>query len=195
MASPAFETRIQTQSRPPEDLYGAVLEMFSKPLQTLVPPWSWKAAALNAVFRAGAFFLSNMKASPKQALRAMVIEAVYAVLTAGLIGAVSQRLRAAKPVWATGVLVCLALPGVMILAQFGVHHLAHTPHLGAGLLLSFSGSALSAAFSLYAMKRGSMLGGTNATSLRHDLQSFPRITLDFVLAIPRALLRRSKPLG
>lgn len=47
MTSPADEPARQTGSRPSESLRQALLEIFSKPLQNLVPPWSWKAAALN----------------------------------------------------------------------------------------------------------------------------------------------------
>ena len=172
----------------PENLYRGVAEIVSSPLRTLIPPWSWKAAFISALFRAGAFFSSNLKAGPHQAVRAMLIEAVYAVLTAGLIGAVSQRLRDAKPVWATAFLVSLVLPGIIILAQFEVHRLAHTPHVGAGMVVSFGGSALAAAFSLFAMRRGCLLGGDDSTSIRHDMEALPRITLDFVLALPRAFL-------
>lgn len=172
----------------PKDLYRGVLEIISSPLRTLIPPWSWKAAFLSALFRAGAFFSSNLKSGTHQAMRAMLIEAVYAVLTAGLIGAVSQRLRDAKPAWATSGFVSLVLPGIIILAQFGVHRLAHTPHVGAGMVVSFGGSALAAAFSLFAMRRGCLLGGNDSTSIRHDVEALPRITLDFVLALPRAFL-------
>jgi hypothetical protein len=173
----------------PENLYRGVFEIVSSPLRTLIPPWSWKAAFISALFRAGAFFSSNLNAGPQQAVRAMLIEAVYAVLTAGLIGAVSQRLRDAKPAWATSGLISLVLPGIIILAQFGVHRLAHTPHVGAGMVVSFGGSALAAAFSLFAMRRGCLLGGNDSTSVRHDIEVLPRITLDFLLALPRALLR------
>jgi hypothetical protein len=147
----------------PENLYRGVFEIVSSPLRTLIPPWSWKAAFISAL--------------------------VYAVLTAGLIGAVSQRLRDAKPAWATSGLISLVLPGIIILAQFGVHRLAHTPHVGAGMVVSFGGSALAAAFSLFAMRRGCLLGGNDSTSVRHDIEVLPRITLDFLLALPRALLR------
>ncbi len=188
MALSMSRTR-EPQSGPPRDLFGGLSEIISRPLQTLIPPWSWKAAAISALLRASGFFVSNLKSGTEQAMRAMLIEAVYAVFTAGLIGAVSQRLRAAKPAWATAALVCLALPGIMILAQFGVHRLAHTPHVGAGIVVSFTGSAVSAAFSLFAMKRGYLLGGNDSTSIRHDIKALPRITLDFLLAAPKTFLR------
>jgi hypothetical protein len=117
----------------------------------------------------------------------MMVEAVFAVLTAGIIGAISQRLRAANPAWATAALVCLGLPGVMILAQFVLHRAAHTPHIGPGLLSSFCFAAIAAAYTWYAMRHGALLGGIHSTSLRHDLQSLPSITLGFILAVPRSL--------
>ena len=189
MALSDTKARDTSSNGVPENLYGGVLEIVSSRLRTLIPPWSWKAALISALFRAGAFFSSNLKSGPHQAVRAMLIEAVYAVLTAGLIGAVSQRLRAAKPTWATAGLVCLALPGLVILAQFEVHRLAHTPHVGAGIVVSFCGSALAAGFSLFAMRRGCLLGGDDSTSIRHDIEVLPRITLDFFIALPRAFLR------
>ncbi len=173
----------------PNSLLPGLREIILHPWQTLVPPWSWKAAAINALFRGGFFFVNNLKAGTRPALQAMLLEGVYAVLTAGLIGAVSQRLRAAKPLWATASLTCLVLPGIMILAQFAMHRLVHTPHVGAGIVVSLVGSILCAAFTLFAMRRGSLLGGDDSTTIRHDIGILPQITLDFVLALPRMLLR------
>ena len=48
---------------------------------------------------------------------------------------------------------------------------------------------MAAAFTWYAMRHGALLGGTRSTSVRHDLGSLPGIALDFVLAVPRKLLR------
>ena len=186
---------VQPRSSPPEDLYGALWDILRRPVKTLVPPWSWKAALLSGLLRAGTFFTSNLKSGPREAVRAMLIEAVYAVLTAGLIGAISQRLRAANPVWATAAVVCLGLPGVMILAQFALHQLAHTPHASTGIMVSFASSAFAAAFSWYAMRHGSMLGGADSTTVREDFARMPRITLDFVSAIPRSIWKRIRPGG
>jgi hypothetical protein len=104
----------------------------------------------------------------------MLVEAVFAVFAAGLIGAVSQRLRASRPVWATAAVVCLGLPALMVVAQLGVHRTAHTVHVGAGLLASFCFASVSSAFSWYATRHGALLGGTHSTSLVHDILSLPR---------------------
>lgn len=175
----------QLTSHPPTDLYSGAREIVLHPVRTLVPPWSWKAAALSAILRAVSFFASNLRSGPKQAVRAMMIEAVFAVFTAGVIGAISQRLRAANPAWITAILVSTGLPGIMVLTQAVVHHAAHTPHVGLGLISSFCLAAIASAYTWYAMRHGALLGGTSSTSLRHDLHGLPEITLDFLLAIPR----------
>jgi hypothetical protein len=72
----------------------------------------------------------------------------------------------------------------MLFAQTGIHHLAHTPHLSGGLLLSFCLAAVSAAFSGYAMRNGAMLGGSDQTTICYDLQALPRIFLHLLLAAP-----------
>jgi hypothetical protein len=155
-----------------------------EPVKTLVPPWSWKAAAFAAAVRGAAFFFTNLQAGRGEATKALIVEAVFAFVTGGLIGAISQQLRNAEPLWATAAVVWIGLPGMMLLAQSGVHRLAHTPHLSGGLLLSFLVSAISAAFSWYAMRHGAMLGGSDETTVLHDIEVLPKILLHFVLAGP-----------
>jgi hypothetical protein len=174
----------------PDDLYSALRDIVFRPVKTLVPPWSWKAAALSALLRGITFFIGNLRSGHQNALQAMMVEAVFAIFAAGLIGAVSQRLRASQPVWETAAIVCLGLPVLMVVAQLGVHRAAHTPHVGAGVLASFCFAAVSSAFSWYAMRHGALLGGTDSTSFVHDVRSLPRIALDFVLAVPRTLYDR-----
>jgi hypothetical protein len=184
----------QTPSSP-VNLRHALHEVAVHPLQTLVPPWSWKAAAFAATVRGLAFFVTNLPAGRGEATKALIVEAVFAFLTGGVIGAISQQLRRAEPVWATAAVVWIGMPGVMLLAQSGVHHLAKTPHLSGGLVLSFCLSAVSAAFSWYAMRHGAMLGGSQETTIAHDLASLPKILLDFLMAVPRcaaAFLRKAK---
>jgi hypothetical protein len=134
------------------------------------------------------FFVGNLRSGHQHALEAMMVEAVFAIFAAGLIGAVSQRLRASQPVWQTAAIVCLGLPALMVVAQLGVHRAAHTPQVG--VLASFCFAAAFSAFSWYAMRHGALLGGTDSTSLVHDLRSLPGIMLNFVLAVPRTLYAR-----
>ncbi len=122
----------------------------------------------------------------------MVVEAVFAIFAAGLLGAISQQLREAQPLWATAFLVWAGLPGLMLLAQVGIHHMAGTPHQSSGLMISFALAMFASAFTWYAMRHGVMLGGVDETPVRQDIKALPGISLNFLLAGPR-LLRNMFP--
>jgi hypothetical protein len=177
----------RTSSAPPADLWQALQDILRRPVRTLVPPWSWKAAACNAVIRAAMFFITNLRSGHWVATKAMLVEAIYAVLVGGLIGAISQQLRRAKPLWATALVVWIGLPGTMLLVQVAIHRIAGTPHLGGGLVISFCLAALASAFSWYAMRQGAMLGGIDQTTITHDLSVLPGIAFGVLLVIPRLL--------
>jgi hypothetical protein len=168
----------------PVNLGRALREMVSNPLRTLVPPWSWKAAAFTAVIRGLTFFATNLQSGRQEAQKALVVEALFAFATGGLIGAISQQLRRAEPLWATALIVWVGLPSIMLLTQSGVHRLAHTPHLSGGLVLSYCVAVVAAAFSWYAMRHGAMLGGTDETTVLYDLEVLPQILLRFLLVGP-----------
>ena len=168
----------------PVKLGRALRQMLSNPPRTLVPPWSWKAAAFAALVRGLAFFATNLQAGRQEAVKALVVEALFAFVTGGLIGAISQQLRRAEPLLATVLVVWVGLPGVMLLLQTGLHRLAKTPHLSGGLVLSYAVAVVSAAFSWYAMRNGAMLSGTDETTVLHDLEALPKILLRFLLLGP-----------
>lgn len=180
--------KIPLPGSPQETLGAAIVDLFRRPLFNLVRTWSWKAATLSALLRASTFFATNLRAGKHKAVEAMLVEALFAIFVAGLMGAVSQRLRSAQPPWATFTFVCLAMPLLLLLTQSAVHHLAGTRYLGTGLILSFCFAAIASAFSWYAMRRGVLLGGADSTSLDHDARNLPRIILDFMLVIPRSVL-------
>jgi hypothetical protein len=173
-----------------EDLKSALRQLLRHPVRTLAPVWSWKSAAVSALLRASTFFATNLRAGDARAVRAALVEAVFAIFAAGTMGAISQRLRLARPAWMTALVVWLAMPMAMLLLQFGVHKLAGTPHMGTGLLVSFCFAAVASSFSWYAMRHGALLGGDAQTSLTHDARHLPRILLNYVLAVPRALIER-----
>jgi hypothetical protein len=176
------------EAAPSTHLGTAISQLLLRPRSTLFAAWSWKAASISAMLRAATFFATNLRAGSHKAVRAMLVEAAFAIFASGLMGAVSQRLRSAQPVWATALVVWLGLPVAMFLAQFEVHHLAGTPHINTGLIASFCFAAIASAFSWYAMRRGILLGGADSTSVAHDARHLPRILLDFVLIPPRTLL-------
>ena len=173
------------------DLRKTLIAMLRHPLRSIVPPWSWKAAAFSATLRALTFFATNLKSGQHVALRAMWVEAAYAIVATGLAGAISQQLRRTRPLWATLMVVLVGLPGVFVVGQAIVHNVAHTPRVAGGLIASFLLTALSSGFSWYAMRHGAMLGGVDDTTIQHDLKSLPGIALSFLLAVPRSLARDS----
>jgi hypothetical protein len=187
-SSSELDAQIARLGSSQESLGEATADLFRRPLFNLVRTWSWKAALISAMLRAGTFFVTNLHAGKHKALEAMLVEAVFAIFVAGLMGAVSQRLRAAQPPWATFTFVCLAMPLLLLLTQTAVHHAAGTRYLGTGLIVSFCFASIASAFSWYAMRRGVLLGGADSTSLDHDLRKLPRVILDFILVIPRAIL-------
>jgi hypothetical protein len=178
-----------------EELGTVLGTMVRRPVRTLMPVWSWKSAGISALLRATTFFATNLKAGEFDAVRAGLVEAVFAVFAAGVMGAVSQRLRLAVPAWKTAVVVWLAMPLAMLLAQFGVHTLARTPHLGTGLVASFCFAAVASSFSWYAMRNGALLGGDAETSLAHDMRHLPRIVLGYLMVVPRAVWRGLRSRG
>jgi hypothetical protein len=84
--------------------------------------------------------------------------------------------------------VCLGLPALMVMAQLAVHRAARTPHVGAGVLVSFCLASVSTAFSWYAMRHGSLLGGADSTMIAHDIVNLPGVTVSFITSVPRALI-------
>ena len=59
----------QEGTLPPDDLSKALRDIVFRPVKTLVPPWSWKAAALTAVLRGISFFFDNLKAGQQSTLQ------------------------------------------------------------------------------------------------------------------------------
>ena len=143
--------------------------------------WSWKTAAMSAFFRALIFLFANRHAGEKNALTAGLVEAVFAIFASGLLGAVTQRLRDARPLWATALVVWLGMPGLMTVAQWYVHLHFATVHMRAGLISSFVFASVASGFTWFAMRRGALLMGAGDDSLKHDVQTLPRVILEFVL--------------
>ena len=171
---------------PPSDLEAtlplgtALRGILYHPLR-LLAAWNWKTAAVSAVLRAAIFFFSNHRAGSGPALKAMLVEAVWATLAAGFAGAVTQRLRHAVPVRRTVLVVWLALPLCLLVAQLTVHRAMRTPHLRTGVLASFVFAALSSGFNWFAMARGAFVTGEHRSFTR-DLHLVPRLLADFLAA-------------
>ena len=147
----------------------------------LVQDWNWKAAAFSALLRALMFLLINLRAGSGRAIRAMLVEAVYATVAAGFAGAVTQRVRHAVPRWATALVVWLAIPFALLAAQAAVHVAMGTPRLARSLCASFVFAAFATGFNWFAMSRGAFLTGEDRSFTR-DLLLVPRLLWQFVTA-------------
>jgi hypothetical protein len=172
-----------------EPLGAALLDLLRRPLVNLVETWNWKAAALSAIIRAAIFLVANLRAGGHRAFRAMVVEGIFAILASGVMGAITQRLRSARPIAATGLVVWLAMPAAMVAAEAAVHHAFATPHLRVGLTLSFLLASVASGFGWFAQRRGVLLAGGVNDSVAHDLRTLPGVVLDFFTTPFRALTR------
>ena len=146
-------------------------------------------AAISALIRAGIFFAANLRAGSGRAVKAMLVEAAFATVAAGLAGAVTQRLRHAEPRWCTALVVWITLPVSMLLAQAGVHHAMGTPRLRGSMIASFVFAAFATGFNWFAMSRGAFVTG-EGRSFGRDLLLLPKLIKQFVLALPQAVFPR-----
>lgn len=142
----------------------------------LLRDWNWKAAAFSAMMRGTLFFLVNRYAGRASAVKAMLVEMVYATAVAGLAGAITQRLRHAMPRIATAAVVMLAVPLAMLAGQAVLHHSMRTPRLRSGLLLSFLFASLANGFTWFAMSRNVFVTGSSQGFFQ-DLARLPKLLL------------------
>jgi hypothetical protein len=172
-----------------EPLSHALHDLLHHPIENLIQGWNWKSGAISILVRSGIFFTTNLRAGGHRALRAALVEAVVAVLAAGVMGALTQRLRDARPIAATLLIVWLLMPAAMVGSEATVHHLFATPHIRTGLIVSFCLASVASGFAWFAQRRGVMLAGRAHLSIAHDLRELPAVILDFLLFLPRAILR------
>lgn len=153
--------------------------------------FNWKMAVLSAGMRAAIFFCANLRAGHSQALRATLVEAVYATISMGLLGTLTERIRNARPAWLTALAVWAAMPLAALAAELAVHHAFATPRLRTSMIASFIFSALGSGFSWFAMRRGAFLVGEKQDpSFAEDLRAVPLLVWEFVTAGPRAIWAR-----
>ena len=171
---------------------GAVLAaVLRQPFVTLVEAFNWKTAATSAILRAILFFFTNLRAGQQLALRATLVEAAYAICAMGVFGTITERIRNARPAWITGLTVWLAIPAILLSAQYVVHRSFGTPELRASLIGSFCFAALGTGFNWFAMRHGALIVGAERSTFAADLRALPNLVLAFVTALPRALFVRS----
>jgi len=168
--------------------------------ETTVTKWHWLAAGFNwkmavwsAVLRGGMFFLTNLRAGHGAALRATLVEAVYALVSMGLLGAATERIKDLRPEWLTAVMVWAAMPVLTLVGEFEVHVWFGTPRMKTSMMASFVLSAIGSGFTWFAMRRGAFLVGevgVREPTFMEDLRAVPILVWEFVSAGPRALMVR-----
>lgn len=158
----------------------------------LAAGFNWKMALLSATLRGGMFFLTNLRSGHVAALRATWVEAAYALISMGLLGAATERIKDARPAWLTAVMVWAVMPALTLLGEFEVHLAFGTPRMKTSMIASFCVAAIGSGFSWFAMRRGAFLVGEPGIeeSFSDDLRAVPMLVWEFVSAGPRALMAR-----
>lgn len=156
-------------------------DLVHRPGHYLITRWNWKAAVLSALFRGALFFAANLTSGVEAAGAAFALESVYRAGTSGSFAALTQAFRRATPAWAAALLVAAVVPAVALILEFGVHLLGGTPELARSMAVSAAFTAVSAAFTLFAMRRGVFIvGDTDRQSFLRDLAAFPGLIARFV---------------
>jgi hypothetical protein len=169
---------------------GGVLTGFVRsPVETILRQWNWKSAVLSAAIRGSLFFSTNIGHGLNAAFSAMAVESAFYITTAGFYGAFIQAFRRATPAWAATATVMFFMPAINHTLEFLLHLANGTRRIGASVAASVVFSMFSAAFNLYAMRRGALIVGEGRQSLTQDLLQMPRIVFDFFTSAPRALWR------
>lgn len=147
--------------------------------------WNYKSAVLSSCFRSGLFFTTNLSAGVDAATAAMVTEFLFRFVTSGFYGGATQAFRRVEPPRFGTLGAIVVLPTVAHSLEFLVHSARGTPELAASMAASVAFTALSTAFNLFAMRRGVLIVGAGAASLRRDLASLPRLMVSFIGAAAR----------
>jgi hypothetical protein len=145
-----FDMR-QEGSPPPDDLYSALRDILG-PSKRLCR----HGVGRQQHSREGSHFSSATCAQVQNALRAMMVEAVFCDFRRKTHRCSLPSITGFTAGLETAAIVCLGLPALMVVAQVGIHRAAHTPHVGAGVLASFCFAVASSAYSWYVMRHGAL---------------------------------------
>lgn len=154
--------------------------------------WNWKSAFVSAVCRALIFLAVNLPAGLDAAVRAMLIEFVFRAAAAGFYGALTEAFARRRPSAGTTLAALVVVPGVAHTMEWLVHSAAGTPRLLRSLGASMLFSLLTTLFNLHAMRRGALIAGRGARSLRDDLRDMPVLAASFAAAAVAAVRGRSR---
>jgi len=143
----------------------------------------------SALFRGGIFFTVNFKAGWRAAVGAMLAEFVWRTATSGGWGALTQMLRKVRPEWQGLLGSMLVAPALSHSIEFTIHYTRGTPMLAKSIITSICFTQVSNLFNLYAMRKGALITGPEARSLRQDMRDVPGLVGGFLLVLPRLIGR------
>src|SRR5271167_1431082 len=112
---------LSQQQPSPSSVMAALSDLARHPVQTFFYSWNWKAALLSAMLRAPLFLIATLRQGLEAVSIAVFAEAVYSAAISGCYGAVVQKLRRAHPLWASGVLILVILPGLLLWFDYLLH--------------------------------------------------------------------------
>jgi hypothetical protein len=170
----------------------ALRDLLARPGDLLIRQWNWKSALFSSIIRAIIFLVANLTSGWRAAAGATLAEFVFRAATSGFFGSITQALRTAKPAYMATLTLLVIQPIIAHTLEWGVHVLAGTPNLARSLISSVIFTEVAVLFNLYAMRRGALVVGDNATSMSSDLRRIPALILGFVAAGPMALARLAR---
>ena len=190
-AASAGRRALVTTPRGGDPTVKAVLaDVVRRPRHHFIERWNWKAALMSAALRGLVFFLATRSAGLDAARAALAVEFAYRVAITGCFAALTQAFRRATPGWAAGLVVIVAIPAAAHALQFGVHGLAGTAELDRGMAASVGFTVVSAAFTLFAMRRGVFIvADPDRQPFRRDVAAMPGLAASFVAAMGRGAWR------
>lgn len=171
----------------PGTVAGVLAWLASDPWRAVVRRWNYKAAVFSAAVRALLFLLTNLRAGLDAATSAMLTEAVFRLCTSGFYGALTQAFRRAEPRWAATVWALVVVPAAAHFLELVVHWWRGTPELTLSIVASVALTFLSTGFTLFAMRRGTLVVGRSAPSLLADVRALPGLIIQFTAVVSRGV--------
>ena len=145
---------------------------------------------LSGILRGALFFVARLRTGLDAAVAALVVEFAYRAATTGLFASLTQALRRATPAWAAGLIVAIGIPLAAHVLECVAHGLYGTVELDRAMAVSVAVTVFSAAFTLFAMRRGMFIvGDDDRQPLWRDVAAVPRLLVSFVFALGRGLRR------
>ena len=178
-----------SQQQSPVEVVAVLSDLVLHPVQTFYYSWNWKAALLSAMLRTPIFFFATLRQGLEAISIAVVVEAVYSAAISGCYGAFVQKMRRARPLWASGLLIVVVFPAVVLFIDYLLHLYTRMPNLKGGMVAVSTWCVLSSLFNWYLMSRNSLLVGKEGRSFASDLKRMPRMLIDFISWVPRHCYR------